>query len=93
MSEKFVFNAPQFVDFCNELKDEDIKNAEAYFGKCFIGNAIHFQVCVLLLLDEDHEQKPDEDEMPNIKQIDSERDMEEEFFSAQPSPCRKYLLY
>lgn len=36
MSENFIFNAPQFVDFSNGMKEEDIKNAEAYFGQFFI---------------------------------------------------------
>lgn len=32
MSDNFAFNAPQFVDFTNEVLTED-ENAEAYFGK------------------------------------------------------------
>lgn len=57
MAENFSFNAPQFVDFANGLTEEDIKNVEAYFGKCFF--AVSTGRCVYVfsgIKEVDHEQ-------------------------------------
>lgn len=33
MADNFAFNAPQFVDFTNDLQVEDEEIVESYFGK------------------------------------------------------------